>query len=230
MVEDEKITVVSLFAHPDDELGAIGTLANHAERGDNVILLWTTYGELTTKFPDYSIEEIKNERRKHGEEIAKIVGGKADFIDLGDSHVALSRDHRIQVAKKYVKYKPDLVVTWGLHNMHPDHRNTGQLAIDAIKFARINQIMNTDDPHRKNIVLLSYFEKNSANQTKYVDISDTIEKAKAAANFYAEIYDWKNIDDWVIARRRSYGMESFTKYAEKYNIQFDFRKPEKYVI
>ncbi len=48
MADSEKKTIISLFAHPDDELGAIGTLANHAERGDRVIMAWTTCGELTT--------------------------------------------------------------------------------------------------------------------------------------------------------------------------------------
>ena len=68
MTDEEKKTIISLFAHPDDELGAIGTLTNHAERGDEVIMVWTTYGELTTMFPDYSTEEIKKERRKQGRE------------------------------------------------------------------------------------------------------------------------------------------------------------------
>ncbi|MFV2016374.1 MAG: PIG-L deacetylase family protein [Candidatus Heimdallarchaeota archaeon] len=231
MADSDKKTILSLFAHPDDELGAIGTLANHAERGDRVIMAWTTCGELTTLFPDLSIEDVKRERIRHGEEIRRIVGAeKVNFLDLGDGFIENTRDQRIAVAKMYANEKPDVVISWGLHNNHSDHRNTGYLAVEAVKFARINRIMQTDEPHRKNVILLQYYEQESHHPVKYVDVSDTIEQAKAAANFYAEIYEWKKTDDWVVNRRRARGMESFTKYAEKFNMRFDMRKPSKFVI
>ncbi|MCH8908334.1 MAG: PIG-L family deacetylase [Candidatus Heimdallarchaeota archaeon] len=166
MTDEDKKTIISLFAHPDDELGAIGTLANHAARGDRVIMAWTTCGELTTLLPEMTIEQIKKERMRHGEEIAKIVGAKKSlFIDLGDGYIENTRDQRISVAKMYVKEKPDAVVTWGLNNSHSDHRNTGYLAVEAVKFARINRIMETDEPHRNNVTLLQYFENVSLSRT-----------------------------------------------------------------
>ena len=104
------------------------------------------------------------------------------------------------------------------------------MAVEAVKFARINNIMNTSEPHRKNVILLQYFEKESPNPVKYIDVTDTMEQAKAAANFYAEIYDWKNVDDWVVDSRRTRGLESFTKYAEKFNMRFNMDKPSKYIL
>jgi len=230
MEDSEKKTIIALFAHPDDELGAIGTLANHAEAGDRVIMAWTTFGELTTAFSDFTTEEIKRERVKHGEEIVKIVGAEeAVFLDLGDSFVENSREHRVKVAKLYHKYRPDGVVTWGFDGNHPDHRNTGQLALDGIKFARINKIIGEDKPHRKNVVFLSYYEPGSPFKVKYIDVTETIDKVKTAAQFYADIYKWKNIDSWITERRRTRGMESNVKYAEKYNSRFDFTKPTKFM-
>lgn len=232
MADTEKKTIISLFAHPDDELGAIGTLANHVERGDNVIMVWTTYGELTTLLPDLTIDEVKKERRKHAQEVANIVGAeKIRILDLGDSMIQNTRDQRVSVARMYVEERPDAVITWGLQNSHPDHRYTGYLALDAIKLARINRVVDTDKPHRKNIKLLSYFEKGNGFPVKYIDIpKDSMEKAKSAANFYAEIYDWKKVDQWVVDRRRSYGLEANTKYAEKYNVRFEFDKPPRHII
>ena len=43
-----KETVLAIFAHPDDELTTVGTLANHSQRGDRAILAWLTYGESAT--------------------------------------------------------------------------------------------------------------------------------------------------------------------------------------
>jgi LmbE family N-acetylglucosaminyl deacetylase len=231
MADSEKKTIISLFAHPDDELGCIGTLANHAERGDRVILAWTTCGELTTHLKELSPEETKKERVRHGDEIVKIVGAeKAIFLDLGDGYIENTREQRIEVAKLYVEEKPDAVITWGYHNNHSDHKNTALLALEAIKFARVNHLVGLEDNHRENVVLMQYFEKESADPVRYVDVTETIEQAKAAAQFYAEIYDWKEVEDWVIGRRRARGMESFCKYAEKFNVRFDFTKPSKFII
>jgi len=41
-------TVLACFAHPDDEMGALGSLANHVDRGDRVVLAWMTSGENTS--------------------------------------------------------------------------------------------------------------------------------------------------------------------------------------
>ena len=41
-------TVFACFAHPDDEVGALGTLANHGDCGDRVVLAWMTCGENTS--------------------------------------------------------------------------------------------------------------------------------------------------------------------------------------
>ncbi|MHA2502006.1 MAG: PIG-L deacetylase family protein [Candidatus Kariarchaeaceae archaeon] len=232
MTEEEQKTVLSLFAHPDDELGAIGTLANHAQRGDRVVMAWTTYGELTTLLPDLNIDEVKKERRRHAEEVAKIVGAeKVVILDLGDSMVQNTRDQRIEVGRLYVQERPDAVITWGMHNAHPDHRYTGELAVDGIKMARINRILGTDKPHRKNVKLLSYYEEGTGFPTKYIELSDeSMEAAKNAAQFYADIYKWKDVQSWVVDRRRARGLESNCTYAEKFNVRFEFDKPPSYVV
>ena len=230
MVDSEKKTIISIFAHPDDELGAIGTLANHAERGDRIIMAWTTYGELTTLLPDMTPDEIKLERKRHTEEIAKIVGAETSFIfGFGDGKVENSNEQRVEVARFYAKEKPDAVISWGFFNIHSDHKNTGYLAFEAIKFARIKNIVNME-PHRTNVTFLSYYESIVNLPVKYIDITETIEKAKAAIDFYSQIYDWKEADDWFYTRRRNYGMEANCKYAEKFNVRFDFSKPSRYVV
>jgi len=148
-------------------------------------------------------------RKRHGEEITKIVDAeKAVFLDLGDSKVENTRQQRLQVAQFYVEERPDAVITWGLNNSHPDHRYTGYLALDAIKFARINKLVDADKPHRKNVKLLHYYETQSSLPTKYVDLTESsMEKAKLCADFYADIYEWKNVEAWTIDRRRAYGLE-----------------------
>ena len=49
---------MAVFAHPDDEIGAAGTLALHAQKGDRVMLVWMTRGELASQFGDTPEEEV----------------------------------------------------------------------------------------------------------------------------------------------------------------------------
>ena len=42
--------------------------------------------------------------------------------------------------------------------------------------------------------------------------------------------NWKNVEKWVVDRRRARGMESNAQYAEKFNMRFDFNPPTKYII
>ncbi len=230
MVDSEKKTIVSVFAHPDDELGAIGTLSNHADRGDEVIMVWTTFGENTTFFPDYTAEEIKREREKHTLEIGKIVGASdTEILGFPDGGVENSNEQRVKLGQLYAKRKPDAVISWGFFNSHSDHKNTGYLAFEALKFARVKNIIKME-PHRKPVVFLSYYESIINLPIKYIDVSETIERVKEATEYYAQIYDWKNFEEWLFTRRRANGMESNCKYAEKFNIRFDFSKPGKYVV
>lgn len=83
--------ILAVFAHPDDELGCVGTLKKHAQRGDEVMLVWTTHGELASQFVDYSDEQVRLIRQEHGAQIADKVGGKYHFFDMGDSHMRGSR-------------------------------------------------------------------------------------------------------------------------------------------
>ncbi len=232
MDESDKKTIIALFAHQDDELGAIGTLKNHVDRGDNVILAWTTNGELTSLFPDdYSVDEVKKERRIHGEEIGKIVGAsKTIFLDLGDGYIENTREQRKAVARMYVEEKPNAVISFGIFNNHSDHKNTGIMAYEAIKFARVNRLVEMEENYRKNIVLYSYFTRESNLPVKYFDVTDSMDTIKEALNYYASIYKWKDAKQWITDRRRAHGMESNCKYAEKFNVRFDESKPDKYIV
>ena len=230
MVDSEQNTIISLFAHPDDELGAVGTLANHVEKGDRVILAWTTKGELTTHLPDNSIEEVKEIRVGHGKAICEILGAdEIHFFDFGDSMVENSRAQRVELAKFYAKEKPSAVVSWGLHNTHSDHKNTGLLATEAIQTARIKNVIRIE-PHRKNTLLLQYAEKQSIFPVKYIDVTDVMEKVMACGKFYSDIYEWKNANDWMKKSRSRHSLESGVKYAERFNIRFEQSKAGRYIL
>ena len=133
---------MAVFAHPDDEIGCIGTLAKHAARGDEVMLVWTTLGELASQFGDASHEEVTRIRREHGAWVAGKIGAQHHFFDMGDSRMTGSRAEGLQLARLYAQFRPNAVITWSDDHPHPDHRMSAKIAYDAITLARIPKIIN----------------------------------------------------------------------------------------
>ncbi|WP_309572293.1 PIG-L deacetylase family protein [Deinococcus sp.] len=134
--------IMAVFAHPDDEIGCIGTLAKHAARGDEVMLVWTTLGELASQFGDTSHEEVTRVRREHGAWVAERIGATYHFFDMGDSRMTGGRAEALQLARLYATFRPNAVITWSDDHPHPDHRMTAKIAFDAVTLARIPKIVN----------------------------------------------------------------------------------------
>ena len=224
--EIEKKTVLAIFAHPDDELGCIGLLRNHVLRGDHVIMAWTTDGSFASGFPDNTVEEVIEIRQKHGKDIAKIIGStETFFFDLPDSGLEHSHSVALLIAKKIAEWCPDIIVTWNDEHSHPDHRNTFYNVKDAIQYARSPR--NTSGkPHRKDLQLLTYYSKahRPGWHPIYINIEKSIEAKIAAFQYYADFYNWKNVNDWVETRSRYLGMKSGCRYAERFLIRRRFER------
>ena len=212
--------ILAVFAHPDDELGCVGTLAKHAKRGDEVMLAWTTHGELASQYVDQSDEEIRRIRREHGAWVAEKLGGESHFFDMGDSRMTGSREEALQLAHLYARFGPDVVITWSDDNPHPDHRMTAKIAFDAITLARIPKILNDSggdfEPHRERIRFLQYPTMGSPRSFMHVDIGEEIDLATELFRFYQEFYNWNFSPERFLANKASFGRESGVKYAEKF--------------
>ncbi len=212
--------ILAVFAHPDDELGCVGTLAKHARRGDEVMLAWTTHGELASQYVDQSDEEVRRIRREHGAWMAEKLGGESHFFDMGDSRMTGSREEALQLARLYARFRPDVVITWSDDNPHPDHRMTAKIAFDAITLARIPKVLNDGggdfEPHRERVRFLQYPTMGSPRPFMHVDIGEEIDLATELFRFYQEFYNWNFSPEQFLASKASFGRESGVKYAEKF--------------
>lgn len=217
--------LLAVFAHPDDELGCVGTLARHAARGDDVMLAWTTHGELASQFRDTSAEDVRRIRRGHGAYVAEAVGASFTFFDMGDSRMTGGRDEGLALAALYARFKPDAVITWSDDSPHPDHRSTAKIAIDAVTLARIPKVLadagENLEPHRTPVRLYQYPTLGSGRPQVHVDISDEVELVKRLFRFYADFYRWPSTADDFVAARRAAGREAGVDLAER----FELRRP-----
>ena len=212
--------LLALFAHPDDELSCIGTLRKHAARGDEVLLVWTTHGELASQFIKESEAEVRRIRQEHGAFVAEKVGGAYHFFDMGDSRMTGSRDEALQIARLYARFKPDVVITWSDDHPHPDHRVCAKIAFDAVTLARIPKILNEDadepvEPHRKPVRFYQYVSTALNRPIVHIDISEQIDMVEEVFTFYQSFYGWDFAPETFRASREQLGRESGVDFAER---------------
>ncbi len=226
--------ILAVFPHPDDELGCVGTLKKHAERGDSVKFLWTTKGELASQFGDKETAEVQAERIEHGKFVADTVGASFEFLDMRDSYMTGSRQEALQIAKIYAKFKPDAVITWSDDHPHPDHRMTAKIAFDAVTLARIPKILNEDgnslEPHRKPVRFYQYHSDAINRPVVSVDISKQIEAVKELFSFYRNFYGWQHSEEDFISRRKIRAFFSEPIYVEKFQIKANFAPAIDYLV
>jgi N-acetylglucosamine malate deacetylase 1 len=223
-------TVFACFAHPDDEVGALGTLANHVDRGDRVMLAWMTCGENTSMAKGKTSVEVARERRVHGQEVGKIIGCQVAFFDYGDTHVQLTRDAAVQMGRFIAELKPDTIITWDNFNNHPDHRETSKIIMDGIRFARLPRLVEPHTPHRIELPVYQFVDLRSRDPIIYVDVSEQIDKIVKAVAVYAEAFDWPNVEERVRLRRASIGMECGVRYAENFTVRQRVAPVQTYLV
>src|SRR5690242_16371685 len=106
-------TLLVGLAHPDDEVGAAGTIAAQVARGDRVVVVWLTRGEMTEAFGPLPTDEVSRIREEHGRLAGEILGCETRFMDFRDTEIEASPESAWRVARLIAEIKPDGVLTWG---------------------------------------------------------------------------------------------------------------------
>ena len=226
--------VLAVFAHPDDELSCIGTLKKHAERGDEVMLAWTTKGELASQFVDQNAAQVQEVREAHGAFIAKTIGAAYHFFDMKDSYMSGSRAEALELAGLYAAFKPDAIITWSDDHAHPDHRMSAKISYDAVTLARIPKILAELGPnlqaHREPVSFYQYSSPAYNWPTVHIDISEQIDTAVQLFEFYRDFYGWQHSADTYRQSRAALGREVGVAYAEKLQLRKRFAPVLDYLV
>ncbi|MBY9001887.1 MAG: PIG-L family deacetylase [Candidatus Heimdallarchaeota archaeon] len=229
----QPLNVVAVFAHPDDEAGAVGTLMNHSDRGDNVYVIMLTHGENASSLIG-SHDEITLIRQGHVNQIEKIIGAQYRLMNLPDSGVFPSVENAKHVARIFKQLKPDIIITWGKSKTmgvgHPDHRYTHDIVLDAISYARYNEDNNTLEPHRKPISLYTPNLGDDPNTQNcvYVDVTEQHDRIMEFFNVYEEAYGEWPVRAYKLAGMLMTGRMAYVKYAESFQ-KINWRTARKYL-
>ena len=148
----QRRTLVAVLAHPDDEVLCAGALLAQRDRGDRVVVVWLTRGELTHAFGPLPPSDVASRREALGAEAAGLLDVEHRFLDLPDGAVYPTPERALDVARVLAELAPDGLITWGdawvKGLRHPDHQATGKIARDAVTLARIARAVEPYEAHR----------------------------------------------------------------------------------
>lgn len=206
-----------ILAHPDDEVGAAGSILKQRERGDRVVILWLTRGEMTEAFGPISPEKVARKRERLGREAGEMLGVETRFLDFPDTRLQSTPDEAARVARVLAEIRPDGIVTWGdawvRGARHPDHQASGRIARDAITLARIAKVVHPLEPHRAPCPVFTFRGLHSSLPALTVDVEPYVDRIFELAAFYREAIGFGD-REWLEARLRRAGEGAGLRYAE----------------
>lgn len=213
-------TLLVGLAHPDDELGVAGSILAQVARGDRVVLVWLTRGEMTEAFGPLPAAEVAALREAHGAEAGAILGCEVRFLDLPDTGVVAGPEAARRVARLICDVRPDGLITWGdawgRGMRHPDHQATGQIFRDAVTLARIAKVAAPDAPHRAPVPVFTVRGAHSVLPAAAVDVEPYLERIHALGRFYLREIGFGDAD-WIDRRLRAAGAPFGMRYAEVFD-------------
>ena len=216
----EQQTLLVGLAHPDDELGLAGTIAAQRARGDRVVVVWLTRGEMTQAFGPLPPDQIAAKRMEQGRRAGEILDVETRFLDLPDTEVATTPETAGRVARLIAEIEPDGLLTWGeawiRGARHPDHQACGRIFRDAITHARMARAVEPLPPHRKPVPVFTLRGAHSTLPAVAVDVHPHLDSIRRLARFYFEGIGFGE-PDWIERRLRAAGESYDLSHAEVFD-------------
>ncbi len=213
-------TLLVGLAHPDDELGVAGTILAQRARGDRVVIVWLTRGEMTEAFGPLPTEEVARRRIEQGRSAAEILGAEAQFLDYSDTCLVATPEIAARVARVIAEIRPDGLLTWGegwiRGARHPDHQACGRIFRDAVTLARITKVTAPVEPRRAAVPVFTVRDLHSTLPAVAVDVEPHLERIRELSRFYWERIGFGN-REWIEQRLTTVAQPWGLRYAEVFD-------------
>lgn len=194
-VEETKLNIIVIGAHPDDADNKFGgTAALFAEMGHNVKFVSVTNGD--AGHFNKGGGHLAKIRIAEAKEAAKKLGIKEyTVLDNHDGELLPTLDVRHQLIREIRNWDADVVLSPRPADYHPDHRYTGVLVQDAAYLVIVPNVTPDTPPLEKNPVFLyleDHFKKPYPFQPDIaIDITSTFnKKIEALSAHESQMFEW----------------------------------------
>ncbi len=217
------LSVVSVGAHQDDELGCLGTLIRYRDQGCRITTVSVSNGDKGGQHdPTLPHEVVARTRIDEATRMAAELGGTYFCLGLEDGFVFDSREIRLALAQILRAAEADVVLTLPPSDYNNDHVMAGQIALHASLIAAINVIDTGSPPlvRAPSVLFMDTIVGLDFQPTHYVDITDQFpEKERLLRLHDSQMRSQPNITGWdlvthaeVVGRFR--GQQCSVRYAE----------------
>jgi LmbE family N-acetylglucosaminyl deacetylase len=189
--EIERALVVT--AHPDDvDFGAAGTIATWTDAGIEVVYCICTDGDAGGSDLEFPRDQIGPLRRAEQTEAAKRVGvHDIRFLGYPDGNLVASMDLRRDISRVIRQVKPQRIMVQSperdyerIGRSHPDHRNAGAAALDAVYPDARNPFAHPELRLVEGLdawtVGETWIAGGRGENSHYVDVTETFDRKLAA--------------------------------------------------
>lgn len=129
------LTIAAIGAHPDDiEIFMYGVMAAFKQRGDQISLIVATDGAAGGVDPTSELGPALAATRAEETQQGLVKLGVPNLLGLPDGGLAHADDAPAKIAKAIDAAAPDLIITHGPEDYHPDHRALSNYVSDAAGF------------------------------------------------------------------------------------------------
>ncbi|WP_136465699.1 PIG-L deacetylase family protein [Flagellimonas onchidii] len=124
------LNILAIGAHPDDcDIRAAGFIKKIESKGHNVKFISLTDGN-KGHWRD-SGEMLAKRRKREMQLAADVLGVSMEIMNNHDGELVTSLKNREDLVRIIRAWNTDLIIVHGPNELHPDHRATNQLVIDA---------------------------------------------------------------------------------------------------
>ncbi len=193
--DDTPLRVIAIFAHPDDgDIKMGGTAALLADMGHEVKFLSLTNGD--AGHHEIGGGQLARIRRAEANEAARRLGVlEYEVFENHDAELLPELHIRKDVIRAIREWNADVVIGHRPNDYHPDHRNAGQLMIDASYMVIVPNVVTDTPPLKRNPVFLyfqDHFTKpNPVSHDIAIAIDDVIDQKVYGMDAHtSQFYEW----------------------------------------
>jgi N-acetylglucosamine malate deacetylase 1 len=201
-MEDKKLRVLVIGAHPDDcEFRVGGLAAKYRKLGHDVKFVSATNGD--TGHYEIGAAQLAKRRNNETKSACAMLGIENEVLDIHNNGLEADIATREIFIRVIREYRPDIIITHRLNDYHPDHRRTSMLVQDSSYAIRIPNVCPLT-PFLTYTPVILYMQDSFQKPTPFtpdvvVDIDDVIDTKVQMLNFHeSQVYEWLPWMDGVL--------------------------------